>query len=310
MAMARACVLVASVVATGAWVLAATIACPYVADLAGLQAVCPSHIVVDVLARLVPHPTWLQATDRYPLCAPGILKQANTSGLVCRYGDRLPTRSSAALRAFCNGEAHWLLYPDTCDVYADGKLAIFYNESSHAMQMASEPYRPLNHTASTIVYIPLRDLGHSLHRAVPKAIPATDDLAVVAASCLHPQLTALFADRLWTKWLDARIRARHPAHALVHREHALDVEIGLRRGPVGRMADEVGRLQEPSEGVVLVPRVLGHAGHGVGVEHLHEERAQPADDHRGEVAVHEARHAVHREVGRGRVHADRRRVLG
>jgi hypothetical protein len=68
-------------------------------------------------------------------------------------------------------------------------------------------------------------------------------------------------------------------NALVNGEDPLDVGVGGRLGPVGGVADEVGRLQQAPERVGLVARVLGHAGHGVGVEHLEEERAEAADEH-------------------------------
>jgi ATP-dependent Clp protease adaptor protein ClpS len=51
-------------------------------------------------------------------------------------------------------------------------------------------------------------------------------------------------------------------------------------------------LQKTTEGVVLVTRVLGHASHGVGVEHLEEERPDTADEHGRQIAVDHPRHAI------------------
>jgi len=42
--------------------------------------------------------------------------------------------------------------------------------------------------------------------------------------------------------------------------------------------------------------MLGDAGHGVGMEHLNEQRSEPADQHGRQVAVNNARHAVEGEV--------------
>ncbi len=100
-----------------------------------------------------------------------------------------------------------------------------------------------------------------------------------------------------------------PAHRLVHGEDALDRRVGLGPGPVGREPDEVRRLEETAERVLAVARVLRDAGHGVGVQHLDEERPEPADEHGRQVAVDDARHAVEGEVGLGRIVATRGRFL-
>ena len=50
-------------------------------------------------------------------------------------------------------------------------------------------------------------------------------------------------------------------------------------------------------GVLLIARVLRHPCHGEWVQHLQHEGAEPADQHRRQVAVHETGHRVRVEVG-------------
>jgi hypothetical protein len=53
--------------------------------------------------------------------------------------------------------------------------------------------------------------------------------------------------------------------------------------------------------------MIGHARHREGVEHLEEQRPEPADEHGGEFAVDDARHAVDVTEGFSRIIAARRR---
>jgi hypothetical protein len=69
------------------------------------------------------------------------------------------------------------------------------------------------------------------------------------------------------------------ANRLMDRKHSSYVGVrgGLRT--VRGSANEVGRLQETAPRVALVTRVLGDAGHRVGVQHLKEQGAESTHQH-------------------------------
>ena len=61
--------------------------------------------------------------------------------------------------------------------------------------------------------------------------------------------------------------------------------------PVGGGADELGGAVQATPGIPAVVGVLGHAGHGPGVQRLQQQGPQAADQHR-QVAVDPPGHAV------------------
>ena len=85
-----------------------------------------------------------------------------------------------------------------------------------------------------------------------------------------------------------------PVHP-VHLGHG-----GLRLGHRAERggADEGSGASQAPERVLLVARVLRHAGHGQGVESLEQQRAHPADEHRRQIGVDLAGDAVGRQIRR------------
>src|ERR1019366_4421463 len=94
-----------------------------------------------------------------------------------------------------------------------------------------------------------------------------------------------------------RSRARR-AISFTYRSPSSSLDRRARLVPraVGREADEVRRLEESTEGVLAVARVLGDAGHRVGMKHLDEQGSESADQHRRKIAVDRSRNAVEGEV--------------
>ena len=74
-------------------------------------------------------------------------------------------------------------------------------------------------------------------------------------------------------------------HALVDPVHHGDGLLGLIGGTEGGGGKEVGGPLQPSPWVGSVVAVLGHPGHGEGVDRLDQQGAEPTDEHRG-VRVH------------------------
>lgn len=216
-----------------AWALVAAVACPYLADVAGMRDVCPPHVVVGVLARLVPTPVWLNDRAGVPTCALGTLKAGNATGLVCSYSDRLHERGSAALRAFCHGEPNWLLYPDYCELIVNSEWLAIYNTSTHMMQVATADGAVFHPSHSIEVYLPTPGAIPGVMRAMLRKPPASDELAVVGASCLHPKLVALFAHRLWAQWMGAAlVRPLASSETTPTLERLLQRELAWRRACV------------------------------------------------------------------------------
>ena len=142
-----------------------------------------------------------------------------------------------------------------------------------------------------------RQVRHLLHVPVaiviaqsPRPVPAVRREEHRRLGGVHPREEV----RIVREVGDAVVR--DAAHGLVHREHPLDRRVRLVPRAVGREADEVRRLEESTEGVLAVARVLGDAGHRVGMKHLNEQGSESADQHRRKIAVDRSRNAVEGEV--------------
>ena len=141
------------------------------------------------------------------------------------------------------------------------------------------------------------------HRGPDRGVDACCGQEARHLGCVHP-------------CQEVRVRCRvAPAirggsvHPGVDTADPVDHGSGFRPGSERRGSEERRSPLEAPERVVPVDGMLGHSGHGQGVEHLEEECREPADEHGGQVAVDPSDDGVGGDVGDRRVEAGRRRVL-